>query len=385
MAEAWEDVLRGVGPGEWQVYRVALQALLTQTGLKQAHLHQLGEPIIRRGDIPEMEVSPSPASWSKSLSTKHPTRPPWGHVELFVRIAAPRLGQPTDGLVRQWAAAYQKCGGIPGRFTTAAEPHATPTASLDGPPTAGPDTPPPEPVSRAWWRRKQITVACTAAVVVSAAAGFTFVLTGAGQDTNAKSPTPATSPTRMARHSPAPSPGLTASPSAPRSPLNAPPGAQGTLTPNASVPGSNSATSSPPTPPGRSGGNGGGPGDEQPPAFTPPPGDPGSPTAEPPRGVIPGEVAWSRDGEGGAPDSGAVEVWRLPTESGPEWRLGVLPPGHLVGVVCRVSGRVVPVGDAYAGPPGHEGFWYLIKRSPDPDGFVQVAFVDTGTARAPAC
>ncbi|MFJ8584765.1 hypothetical protein ACIRD2_08915 [Streptomyces sp. NPDC093595] len=367
MAETWRDMLSKAGPEDWQSYRTALRALKESTKRTFDELQDLGDPVVRRGDVPGMKASPSKGTWHALTSDRRAGPPTWPQVELLVRIAAVELRLPTDDLVREWAAAYQACGGSPGRFTVLPAPE---------------DTPAPAPAARPWWKRKRITIPGAAAVtLIAAVTALALVLTGADPGRSARPPAPSSSTSPRALHSPAPSQPLTVSPSATGTAPRTPAGTPGAVPPRAtrSHRADADATASRPVP--------SSPGSErrvEPPPFTPPPGRTRPPAPEP-EPVVPGEIAWSQDGGGGAPDSGAVEAYRTPTDPGPEWRTGVYPLGHPIAVRCRVSGRVVPVGDTYTGPSGREGIWYLIKNDPELDSFVPAAYVDTGWGTVPDC
>ncbi|MFF9868033.1 hypothetical protein ACF1G0_21865 [Streptomyces sp. NPDC013953] len=368
MAETWRDMLSKAGPEDWQSYRTALRALKESTKRTFDELQGLGAPVVSRGDVPGMKASPSKGTWHALTSDRRTSPPAWPQVELLVRIAAVELRLPTDDLVREWAAAYQKCGGSPGRFTVLATPEVTPA---------------PAPTPRPWWKRKRIAIpGVAAATIVTVVTALALLLTGADPGRSAKPPAtePSTSPGGV--HSSTPSSRPTVSPSVTGTAPRTPPGTPDVVPPRAGRSGSagGDATESRPT---RSSDPGSKEG-VQPPPFTPPLGRP-QPSTPAPEQVVPGEVAWSKDGEGGAPDSGAVEAYRTPTDAGPEWRTGVYPPGHTIAVHCRVSGRVVPVGSSYTGPPGREGVWYLIKNDPELDSFLPAVYVDTGWGTVPDC
>lgn len=367
MAETWRDMLAKAGPEEWPSYRAALRALRASTNRTLDELQELGAPIVRDKDVPGVKASPVKTTWQALMSDKRSGPPAWPQVELLVRIAAAELQLPTDDLVREWAAAYQKCGGSPGRFTKLA---AAKTQAV------------PDPVSapKAWWKRRRIPGA--AAVAVSVVAALVFVLTGGEPQSSANLPAPGASTGPGASPGRILSQGPTTSPSASGPASRTPGGTPAAVPPGATPPGGGrvAMTQKPPVHPSGPAVPSAGPGDKSSarPASSTPPKETSPPAPAPQHPAFSGEVAWSQDGEGGAPESGTVEAYRTTIDSGPEWQAGTYPLGYQLAVQCKAPGRVYPVGTAYTGPSGRENIWYLIKNNPDLDTFVPAVYVDMG-------
>ncbi|MFD3834214.1 NACHT domain-containing protein [Streptomyces sp. NPDC058621] len=121
MGEAWRDLLTGLEPGDWQGFQEALNGFRRSApGTSYENLHRRGQEILNdeTWPVPGQELSPSKNTWVNLL--KSPERYSWPLIELLVLIVAKQLGAPREELVLEWAAVYERCGGLPGRFTTTA-------------------------------------------------------------------------------------------------------------------------------------------------------------------------------------------------------------------------------------------------------------------------
>lgn len=116
----WRELLSGAGPGDWPLYREALDAFReVPPVLVFSKLQALGDEVV--AEVEGLERSPSAGTWHKVFSSSWQRPPDWLHIELFVHIWATQHQQPVRELLEEWAAGYRRCGGDPGpRFTSSA-------------------------------------------------------------------------------------------------------------------------------------------------------------------------------------------------------------------------------------------------------------------------